>query len=111
MEIITFDQIKQQLRLDDEQAEMEHDLLELYGDAAEEVLASMLNRGKTVAAMMESLTEDYGAVPSRAVQAALLLVDTSYRERSPVSTQSMAAVPYTFDLLIKPLMRLTVSDE
>lgn len=111
MQIIDLDLIKAQLRLDDVQADEEQDILELYGDAAEETLAGLLNRGDTVEQMVASLTEQYGQVPKRAVQAALMLVDTSYRERSPVSPVSMSAVPYTFDLLIKPLMRLTTSTD
>ena len=35
MRYLTFEQIKAQLRLDDVQADMERDLLEMYGEAAE----------------------------------------------------------------------------
>ena len=35
-----------------------------------------------------------------------MLVDTQYKERSPLSSQNMSGVPYTFDLLIKPYMKL-----
>ena len=37
MKYLTFEQIKAQLRLDDAQATEEHDLLELYGEAAEDI--------------------------------------------------------------------------
>ena len=40
-----------------------------------------------------------------------MLVDLSYQQRSPVSPVSMYAVPYTFDLLIKPYMKLTPDEE
>ena len=44
MKFLTFDQIKAQLRLDDEQALEEHDLLELYGEAAEDMVLNTMNR-------------------------------------------------------------------
>ena len=54
MEIITFDQIKAQLRLDDEQATQEHDLLEMYGEAAEETVLELIRRSYT------DIIEQYG---------------------------------------------------
>ena len=106
MKWLTFELIKAQLRLDDEQAELERALLELYGEAAEETILAMTNR--TEASLR---TLGGGKIPSRAVQASLLLVDLSYKERSPASPQNMSMVPYSFDLLIKPLMRLTSGDD
>ena len=106
MKWLTFELIKAQLRLADEQAELERTLLELYGEAAEETILAMTNR--TEASLR---TVGGGNIPSRAVQASLLLVDLSYKERSPASPQNMSMVPYSFDLLLKPLMRLTVGDD
>ena len=106
MKWLTFELIKAQLRLDDEQAELERALLELYGEAAEETILAMTNR--TEASLR---TLGGGNIPNRAVQASLLLVDLSYKERSPISAQNMSVVPYSFDLLIKPLMRLTTSTD
>lgn len=100
MEIITFDQIKAQLRLDNEQATLERDLLELYGEAAEETVLGLIRRP------LDEVVCQYGTIPARLRQACLLLVDISYKERSPASSQNMSAVPYSFDLLIKPLMKL-----
>ena len=45
-------------------------------------------------------------MPDALVHAALMLVDTSYQFRSPVSAQNMSVVPYTFDLLVKPYVKL-----
>ncbi len=101
MEIITFDQIKAQLRLDDEQAALEHDLLEMYGEAAEETVLDLIRRSYT------DIIERYGKVPASLRHAILLLVDNSYKERSPASSQNMSAVPYSFDLLVKPYMKLS----
>lgn len=101
MKFITFEQIKQQLRLDKEQAEMEHDMLCDYGDSAEETVLNTLNT------TMEDIIEQYGRMPKPIVHATLMLVDNAYKERSPVSPQNMLPVPYSFDLMLKPYMRLT----
>ena len=100
MKFLEFEQIKAQLRLDDEQAQEEYDLLEMYGEAAEDTVLNAMNRSYT------DVIEVYGRVPAPVVQASLMLVDLSYQHRSPVSPQQMYMVPYTFDLLIKPYIRL-----
>ena len=48
-----------------------------------------------------------GKIPAPLMQAGLMLVDNSYLQRSPASSLNMSAVPYTFDLLVKPYMKLT----
>lgn len=101
MEIITFEQIKDQLRLDDEQAAQERDLLLIFGDAAEETVLNLIRRSYT------DIIEQYGKVPASLRRAILLLVDNSYKERSPASSQNMSVVPYSFDLLVKPYMKLS----
>ena len=101
MKFLTFDQIKAQLRLDDEQALEEHDLLELYGEAAEDMVLNTMNR------TMEDIIEQYGVVPKALVQAGLMLVAQSYQHREPASPQNLYTVPYAFDLLVKPYKRLT----
>jgi uncharacterized phage protein (predicted DNA packaging) len=103
MKFLTFDQIKAQLRLDDEQAQEEHELLEMYGEAAEDTVLNLCNRTIT------DIYEQYGMVPKALVQAALMLVAQSYQHREPSSPQNLSAVPYTYDLLLKPYMRLTTS--
>lgn len=100
MEIITFEQIKDQLRLDDDQAAQERDLLLEYGEAAEETVLDLIRRP------LDEVVCKYGKIPARLRRACLLLVDISYKERSPASSQNMSVVPYSFDLLIKPLMKL-----
>ena len=79
----------------------EDDVLELYGDVAEETVLNALNRN------YENVMEMWGKVPAPVVQASLMLVDLSYQHRATVSPQNMYIVPYTFDLMIKPYMRLT----
>ena len=100
MKFLTFDQIKAQLRLDDAQATEEHDLLEMYGEAAEDAALSLIRRN------MANLVETYGQVPKQIVQASLMLTAISYQHREPASQQNMYAVPYAFDLLIKSYVRL-----
>lgn len=100
MKFLTFEQIKAHLRLDDEQAEAERDLLEAYGDSAETTVENLTGRDYT------SIMSTYGEVPKPLVIAALMLVDVNYQHRSPLGQQTMSIVPYTFDLLIKPYMRL-----
>ena len=100
MKFLTFDQIKAQLRLDDAQATEEHDLLVLYGEAAEDAVLSLIRRN------MANLVETYGQVPKQIAQAALMLTAISYQHREPASQQNMYAVPYAFDLLIKSYVRL-----
>jgi hypothetical protein len=103
MKFLEFEQIKAQLRLDDEQAQEEHELLEMYGEAAEDTVLNLCNRTIT------DIYEQYGGVPKALVQAALMLVAQSYQHREPASPQNLYAVPYAFDLLLKPYMRLTTS--
>ena len=105
MKFLTIDKIKQQLRLD---CTCEAELLEAYGNSAEETLAGHLgyNNENNVPDVDEMLEAYGGTMPAPLVQAALMLVDTSYQFRSPVSAQNMSVVPYTFDLLVKPYVKL-----
>lgn len=102
MKWLNLEQIKAQLRIEPDFHD-EDTLLEMYGESAEEVLLNYLNRS------YEDIIEVYGHIPAPLRHASLMLVDTSYQYRSPVSTQSMSIVPYTFDILVKPYMRLTSS--
>lgn len=104
MKFLTFQEIKQQCRLDDEQAELEHDLLEMYGEAAEETVLDLIRRS------LLDVIVTYNGIPKRLRQASLLLVAQSYQHREPSSSQNMSIVPYSFDLLVKPLMRLAGED-
>lgn len=105
MKFLTIDKIKQQLRLD---CTCEAELLEAYGNSAEETLAGYLgyNNENNVPSVDKMLEAYGGTIPAPLVQAALMLVDTSYQFRSPVSAQNMSVVPYTFNLLVKPYAKL-----
>jgi hypothetical protein len=97
MKFLTIDKIKQQLRLD---CTCEAELLTGYGEAAEEVVLDIMG-----CTYDEAVTK-YGKFPQRAINAALMLVDTWYQFRTPVAERTMSVVPYTFDLLMKPLAKL-----
>lgn len=101
MKYITFEQIKQQLRLDDEQAEMERTRLEGMAMAAEEAVLAIMRRS------LLDVILTYNGIPQRLVQVTLLLVDEWYQHRSPVEQGQLSPVPYAFDFMLKPMMRLS----
>lgn len=97
MKFISLDYIKKHSRID---FDCEDDLLELYGNAAEDTLLNYVNR------TYEEVIEQYGKMPAALMQATLMLVDNSYQHRSPASPQNMYYVLYGFDTLVKPYMKL-----
>ena len=105
MNYLTFEQIKAQLRLDDAQATEERDLLEMYGEAAEDAVLNICNRTVT------DIYEQYGCVPKVLVQVTLMIVADSYQYRETTSSQNLAPIPYKYDLFLKPYMRLTDSTD
>ena len=100
MKFLTLEQIKAQCRIE-EDFTLEDTKLTLYGDSAEQVIFNMCQRP------YEDFIETYGAIPQDVVHAALLLVTASYEHNAAVSMQNLSMVPYGFDMLIKPYMRLT----
>lgn len=101
MKFITFDQIKAQLRLDDAQAELEQDLLEMYGESAEDAVLTIIRRP------LRNVKQVYGHVPQKLIHATLLLVDEWYQHRTPAESVSLSPVPNAFDFMLKPMMRLS----
>ena len=97
MKWLTIDYIKQHSRID---FDCEDELLELYGSAAEDSVLTLCSR------TYDDLIDTYGEVPPALYQASLMLVDVSYTHRSPVSPQNMSIVPYSFELLVKPFVKL-----
>lgn len=102
MNFLTLSYIKSHSRID---YDIEDDLLTLYGEAAEETVMNICNT------TYEAMLEKYATIPSAIVQAALMLVDVSYTHRSPVSPVNLYAIPYTFDMLVKPYMILSEEEE
>ena len=100
MKYLTFEQIKQQLRLDDNQAELERTRLEGMAMAAEEAVLAIIRRP------LYNVKQVYGHIPQKLIQVTLLLVDEWYQHRSPVEQGQLSPVPYAFDFMLKPMMRL-----
>lgn len=101
MKWLTLERIKQQLRIEPDFHD-EDDILELYGDSAEDAIMEVLNRS------YEELYEVYGRIPAPVVHASLMLVAQSYKDREKDLVQQVNANP-TFSLLLKPYMRLASS--
>jgi len=102
MNFLTLSQIKAQIRMEPDFT-LEDNLLTTYGESAED---TVLNVCSTT---YEQVIEEYGKVPMPLIQAALMLVDLSYQQRSPISQQNLYQVPYAFDFLVKPYMKLTTN--
>lgn len=99
MKWLTLEDIKAQCRIEQDFHE-EDALLESYGESAEDAILALCNR------TFEDIIEQYGKVPANIKNASLLLVAGSYQTREPYSQQNLSAVPYAFDLLVKPYMKL-----
>ena len=100
MKWLTLEQIRKHLRIDDDMT-LEDDLLESYGESAEDAVLALLCRSYV------NVLLTFGKIPKQVVHASLLLVDLSYKERSAVSSVHLSMVPYSLDLLLKPFMRLS----
>ena len=101
MKWLTLDWIKKHSRID---FDCEDTLLELYGESAEDTVLNVIARSYT------EVIEQYGEVPKPLYVASLMLVETSYTQRAPISQQNMYAVPYAFDMMVKPYMKLASGD-
>ena len=98
MKWLTLQLIKQNSRIDGNE---EDNILTLYGNSAEQ---QVLN---DTARTYEELVEmGGGEVPVDIVHASLMLTDFAYQQRSPVDRLQWYQVPYTYDKLIRPYMRL-----
>ena len=102
MKWLSIDYIKQHSRID---FDCEDGLLELYGESAEDAVLNVCNR------TYDDFVAVYGHIPAPLYHAALVLVDSSYQNRTPTSMQQLYTVPYSFDMLVKPYMRLTSKKE
>ena len=99
MKWLSIEYIKQHSRID---YDCEDGLLELYADSAEETIMELTRR------TYEELKEmGGGKIHAKLYHAGLMLVDNSYQNRTPSSTQQLSTIPYgNFDFLIKNYMKL-----
>ena len=107
MNWLTLPLIKKQLRLEADFTD-DDELLTIYGDSAEGVILNTTRRSVDELKAMNQA--DNTKVPAEIVQASLMLCEVSYTNRSPVSMQNMYIVPYNFDMIIKPYMKLSKED-
>ena len=96
MKWLTINWIKKHSRID---FDCEDDLLDLYGEAAEDAVLNICNRSYT------DVIETYGSVPKGLYVAALMQVEASYDHRSAVSPQNLYNVP-GFSIHVKPYIKL-----
>lgn len=101
MKWLTVSLIKQHCRID---GDGEDTLLEMYGESAEQTVLDVIQRDYT------DVMEHWGEVPKPIVHASLLLVSQSYERREPSSAQNLYTVPYAFDMLVKPYVKLASSN-
>lgn len=97
MKWLTLDYIKKHSRID---FDCEDDLLELYGEDAEETVLNHIRRN------YNEVVAIWGAVPKPLYVAALMLVEVDYNNRAPQAIQNLYTVQYSFDMKIKPYMKL-----
>lgn len=98
MKWLTLDWIKSHSRID---FDCDDNTLTEYGEDAEETVLNLIGRS------YEELIETYGRVPHPIFVCSLMLVEVDYNHRSPDSMNNLYTVPYSFDMKIKPYMRLT----
>ena len=97
MKWLTIEYIKARVRIDHD---CENELIEKMGRWAERIVLTYLGR------TYEELIEEYGEIPDEIDDAALLLIDYRYQQRSSASTMAWSSVPYGFDFDLKPYQRL-----
>lgn len=97
MKWLTLDYIKKHSRID---YNCEDEILTMYAESAEETVLNYLNRS------YDDLITTYGSLPKNILHASLMIVDVAYQYRSPISSQQLSVVPYTFDMLLKPYIVL-----
>ena len=97
MKYLTLEYIKDHSRID---YDCEDDLIEQYGEAAEETILDLVNRS------YEDLLETYGKVPARIKQATFEIADHLIRHRAPAEQVSLSSVPYNFELMLKSFIIL-----
>lgn len=97
MKYLTLDYIKAHSRID---YDCEDDLIEQYGEAAEETILDLINRS------YEDLVETYGKVPARVMQATFEIADNLIQHRAPAEQVNLSFVPYNFELMLKSFIVL-----
>lgn len=103
MKWITLDEIKEQLRIEPDYDD-ENDKLTRYGNSAEATILNLTGRTFEELKAMNPTGED--KIPDDLWEATILLVTVSYEHSSAVSQYQLYGVPYSFNMKIKPYMKL-----
>ena len=103
LKVVNLEELKAQMR---EDFDGEDDLIRLYGEAAEDAVIGATRRTyEELVAMAEA--EGGEGFPARLKVAILMLAAHSHRNREPVAAVAQNAVPYAFDMYIKPYVKLS----
>ena len=102
LRIVTLEELKAQMR---EDFDGEDDLIRLYGEAAENAVIKATRR--TYEELVEMAEAEGNDFPSMLKVAILMLAAHSHRNREPVAAVAQNAVPYAFDMYIKPYVKLS----
>ena len=113
LQIVSLDELKQQMRVEENN---EDDIITQYGMAAERQIITETRRTQNELCIMgyneqhdEPATGDVDAqwFPAPLRVAILMLADNLYRNREPVAIGvSVAPIPYTIEVLVKPYVKL-----
>lgn len=101
---VTLEEAKQQLRIDPDFT-LEDQKIQRYIDSAEETILNVT--GRTVDELKAMNKIDQTKIPSPIWEATVMLVDLSYQQSNPMSMQQLYLVPYSFDMKLKPYIKLT----
>ena len=105
LRIVSLDALKRQMKIDFEE---DDDLIVLYGVAAVDALINATRRCYDVLFMENRKCKSYenAGFPPMLYIAILMMAAQLYKNREPVSGLSQAVVPYTFDYMLKPWIKL-----
>lgn len=121
LKVVSLEELKAQMR---EDFDGEDELIKLYGEAAEDAVIGATRRTLEELCRM-GYTEQTGVklpisealpgeslpglmwFPARLKVAILMLAAHSHRNREPVAAVAQNAVPYAFDMYIKPYVKLS----
>ena len=95
---VTIEDLKRQLRVDYEE---EDDLIAMYGEAAENVVVKATNRS-----LEELKAIGDGALPLPIRVAILKMAAEMFTNRGITTQGNVSVVPYGFEALIKPYVKL-----
>ena len=107
LQMVTLEELKAQMRVDFDDDDA---LITLYGQASEEAVRTYCCRS-TAELTEENERRGGEGLPYGPRLCVLLLSAHLYRMREPVSSLQHVCVPYTYDYLLKPWVKLCSAEE